>query len=154
MVFPCQLVNKGIFSQNHKAVEDLLKLRSEKDCFDSLELFLERDKQSFEKCPHAIKVIAKVKEKAADKAMVEKSDPVMKEYVLGFLPTDLSFNLSQLMDTNNNFFMIEADFLESLDGQESLKNGVNAVMDLKEGGLRDKKIRDEDLIMQNKSGSD
>ena len=52
MVFKCPLVNRNLFSLNHKKVTDLLLQNGG----PPPNLFLERD-TTYDKCKHAIKIV-------------------------------------------------------------------------------------------------
>lgn len=69
---------------------------------------------------------------------------------MGYLPTDVSFNLALLIDENRNYFLLSAHFSS---GFSQAKSGspvsihqVEVHLDLESNVLKDKKIRDEDLM--------
>ena len=79
----------------------------------------------------------------------------VQQYTLGYLPTDVSFNLAILMDENRSYFLVSAH-LSSQDNnrysssQQSSPTSMIAMtevhLDLEQTVLKDKKIRDEDLM--------
>ena len=66
-------------------------------------MFLERD-ATYDKCKHAIKVVYQTR--PLDMTVV------VKQFVMGYLPTDVSFNLAILMDENRGYFTVSVMFGE------------------------------------------
>ena len=96
MVFRKQILNRNLFSLNHEKVHLLPA--------SDYTLYLERDTSLNPKCQHAIKVICK--------HQLQDTHQLIEEFMLGFLPTDLSFNLATLMEENRNYFKFECQFTD------------------------------------------
>ena len=104
MVFRCQLVNRNLFALNHKIVQEMKQSKSPED----LILFLERD-STYDKCKHAIKVVCQT---VQGNTVADEVEAPVQQFTLGYLPTDVSFNLAVLMDENRGYFIISAHFNE------------------------------------------
>lgn len=79
--------------------------------------------------------------KSESKQINGTSDKVINEqFVLGFLPTDLSFSLSQLMAENRNYFKIGCRFSEL-----GKTDSIDISVDLLEHILKDHKIKDSKI---------
>lgn len=140
MVFRCQLVNRNIFTSNHRKVAELISTK--RSDFKTV-LFLERD-TTYDKCKHAIKVIAQCNSTAEPEPelLADYFDsPKIGQYTLGYLPTDVSFNLAILMDENRGYFILSALFSESTNTTQT-----EVHLDLEESILRDKKVKDDDFV--------
>ena len=67
---------------------------------------------------------------------------MLEEYTICFVPTDVSFNLAQIMDENLNVFKLKTVFPKVA---EVNTTRISISIDLQQHIMVDKKIKDKDL---------
>ena len=76
-------------------------------------MLLERD-QSYTKCKHAIKVVMERKVMkivpSSNPYELPKNKEILEQFTMGYVPTDVSYYLAQLMDENRNHFKVKSVF--------------------------------------------